>query len=263
MFSNAESYERFMGRWSRLVAPKLVEFSGLPAGGQVLDVGSGTGSLAFAVAERDARAQVDGVDPSKEYVAYAAGRNRFPDRVRFQVGDAQQLSVADAHFDAAVSLLVFNFIPDEKKAVREVRRVTKPGGRIAAAVWDYSDGMTMLRIFWEAAAAVDPGAEKLTEKSMKLCRRGELTALWKEAGLVNVREEPLEIATRFQSFADYWDAFLLGQGTAGAYAVRLNHETRAALRSELMRQLALPSETTPFSLPARVWAVRGDVPKSA
>ncbi|MGJ5818937.1 class I SAM-dependent methyltransferase [Paludibaculum fermentans] len=261
MFSNAEAYEQFMGRWSRLVAPKLVGFSELPERGRVLDVGSGTGSLSFAVADRSAKAQVDGIDPPKEYVAYASQRNRFPDRVRFQVGDAQALQMPDRQFDAAVSLLVFNFLPDANKALLEVRRVTKPGGRISAAVWDYADGMKMLRLFWEAAVAVDPGAEQHTEKSMKLCRQGELASLWKQSGLVGVREEPLEITTRFQSFADYWDAFLLGQGTAGAYAVRLTNEQKQALRSELKRRLALPAEGTPFSLPARVWAVRGDVPK--
>ncbi|MGC4055916.1 MAG: class I SAM-dependent methyltransferase [Paludibaculum sp.] len=261
MFSNAEAYERFMGRWSRLVAPKLVKFSDSPAGSHILDVGSGTGSLAFAVADGDAKARVEGIDPSKEYVAYATQRNRFPDRVRFQVGDAQELSLPEAQFDAALSLLVFNFIPNEAKALQQVRRVTRPGGRIAAAVWDYSEGMKMLRTFWEAAAVVDPDSEKLTEKAMKLCHRGELTALWQQAGLVDVREEPIDITTRFRSFPDYWDAFLLGQGTAGAYAVRLNPEMQAALRSEVKKRLAVASETTPFDLPARVWAVRGDVPK--
>lgn len=245
------------------MAPKLVEFSGLAAGSRVLDVGSGTGSLAFAVAGRDERAQVDGIDPSKEYVAFAAQRNRFAGRVRFQVGDAQNLGMPDGRFDAALSLLVFNFIPDERKALHEVRRVTRPGGRIAAAVWDYGEGMRMLRIFWEAAVAVDPEAGRLSEKAMKLCRQGELSALWKQAGLVNVREEPLEIATRFESFADYWDGFLLGQGTAGAYTVRLKHETQVALRNELKKRLQLRSEAEPFSLPARVWAVRGDVPFTA
>src|SRR5947207_2011768 len=129
MFGDAEPYERFMGRWSRLVAPGLLDFTGLPERGRVLDVGSGTGSLAFAIAERSGHAHVLGIDPSKEYVAYAISRNPFPDRASFEVGDAQQLHFPDASFDAALSLLVFNFIPDSRKAMLELLRVTKPGGK--------------------------------------------------------------------------------------------------------------------------------------
>ena len=112
MFADAEAYERFMGRWSRLVAPQLVDFTDVPDRGQLLDVGSGTGALAFALAERKPQAHVRGIDPSKEYVAYASRRNAYPDRVSFEEGDAQKLRFADASFDASLSLLVFNFIPD-------------------------------------------------------------------------------------------------------------------------------------------------------
>src|ERR1035441_5178670 len=149
MFADAEAYERFMGRWSRLVAPQLVDFTDVPNRGRFLDVGSGTGALAFALAERKPQALVRGIGPSKEYVAYANSRNRFPGRVSFSAGDAQELRFGDAIFDASLSLLVFNFIPDPGKALREVRRVTKPGGRISAAVWDYGDGIRMLTVAWE------------------------------------------------------------------------------------------------------------------
>src|SRR5947209_5732521 len=110
MFGDAEAYERFMGRWSHLIAPRLVDFTGLPERGRVLDVGSGTGALAFAIAERNSGGRVVGIDPSEEYVAYAASRNLFPNRASFEVGDAQQLHFPDASFDAVLSLLVFNFI---------------------------------------------------------------------------------------------------------------------------------------------------------
>ena len=140
MFADAKAYERFMGRWSRLAAVPLVDFAGVPDPGRVLDVGSGTGSLAFAIADRKPRAHILGIDPSKEYVAYANDRNRFPGRVSFELGDAQQLHFPDAAFEASLSLLVFNFIPDPDKALLEVRRVTKPGGGISAAVWDYGAG---------------------------------------------------------------------------------------------------------------------------
>ena len=144
MFGNAEAYEQFMGRWSRIVAPLLVDFTDLPDRGLVLDVGSGTGSLVFAIAERKVQASVLGIDPSKEYVAYAKSRNPFPDRASFQAGDAQQLQFPDSSFDAGLSLLAFNFIPDPQKALLEVRRITKSGGKLSAAVWDYGDGMRML-----------------------------------------------------------------------------------------------------------------------
>jgi SAM-dependent methyltransferase len=261
MFGNAEEYERFMGRWSRLVAPLLVDFTDLPDRGRVLDVGSGTGSLAFAIAERKVRARVFGIDPSKEYVAYANSRNPFPDRASFQVGDAQQLHFPNAAFNASLSLLAFNFIPDPKKALLEVCRTTKSGGRISAAVWDYSAGMRMLRTFWDAAVTIDAGVERLDEKYMPLCRAGELSDLWKRGGLEKVRERPIDISMRFKSFVDYWDAFLLGQGPAGSYVGRLDHDKLQALRSEVNRRLSLSAEDTPFVLPARVWSVRGTVPR--
>ena len=260
MFADAEAYERFMGRWSRLVAPQLVDFTDVPDRGRVLDVGSGTGALAFALAERKPRAQVLGIDPSKEYVAYANSRNPFPDRASFEAGDAQQLRFADASFDASLSLLVFNFIPNPGKALREVRRVTKPGGRISAAVWDYGDGMRMLRAFWDGAVRIDAKAEKLDEKHMPLCRAGELSELWRQGGLENIYEQPLAITMRFESFADYWDPFLLGQGPAGAYVRSLTRDRVRALRGEVRRRVSPSPENVPIALAARVWSVRGTVP---
>jgi SAM-dependent methyltransferase len=260
MFGDAENYDRFMGRWSRLVAPLLVDFTNPPDSGRVLDVGSGTGSLAFVIAERKPRVLVLGIDPSREYIAYARSRNLFPDRVSFQLGDAQELHFPDESFRTSLSLLVFNFIPDSRKALREVRRVTKPGGRISAAVWDYGAGMRMLRVFWDAAVAIDARAGKLDERHMPLCRAGELSQLWRQGGLENVHEEPLDITMRFRSFADYWDPFQLGQGPAGTYVRSLGRDELQALRGEVKRRLSLSAEDVPFALPARVWAVRGTVP---
>jgi SAM-dependent methyltransferase len=260
MFGNAEAYELFMGRWSRLIAPLLVEFAALPETGRVLDIGSGTGSLASEVAKRKPGTRVTGIDLSPEYVAYATARNSLPGRVAFQRGDAQHLDFPNATFVASVSSLVFNFIPDAAKALAEVRRVTKPKGRIAAAVWDYGDRMRMLRVFWDAAVALNPQAEKLDEKHMPLCRSGDLARLWKQGGLENVHEEPLEAETRFTSFKDYWEPFLSGQGPAGAYVRTLDSGRVQALRNEVKKRLSVSSENDPFTLPARVWAVRGDVP---
>lgn len=260
MFGNAEAYERFMGRWSRKVAPLLVDFAGIVGlTPKVLDIGSGTGALAAAVAQKHPQAQIVGIDPSKEFVDYANSRNPAPGRIRFQTGDAQQMQVANRSFDASISLLVFNFIPSPAKALAEAFRVTKPSGRIAAAVWDYGSGMKMLRVFWDAAVAVDPAAKARDEKNMPLCRSGELSQLWQRAGLKDVQEQALDITTDFESFTDFWNSFLLGQGPAGAYANSLSAEKRVALRDELKRRLTVASDTQPFTLPARVWAVRGTV----
>jgi SAM-dependent methyltransferase len=250
-----------MGRWSRLVAPQLVEFAALPDQGRFLDVGSGTGSLAFAIGERHRKAHIVGIDPSKEYVAYASSRNPFDDRANFELGDAQRLSFGDSIFDAAVSLLVFNFIPQPRTALSEVSRVTKPGGGVSAAVWDYGAGMRMLRIFWDAVVAIDPAAEKLDERRMPLCRTGELSGLWHQGGLEAVRERAIDIQMRFASFADYWEPFLLGQGPAGAYARGLSSRQLTRLRDEVKRRIGIPSEHRPIDLPGRVWAVRGVVPR--
>lgn len=263
MFGNAEAYERFMGRWSRLVAPLLVDLTDPPDRGRVLDVGSGTGSLAFAIAERKGRARVLGIDPSKEYVDYAKSRNPFPGRASFQVGDAQQLNFPDASFDAGLSLLVFNFIPNPKKAVMELCRVTKADGKLSAAVWDYGAGMLMLRAFWDAAVRIDSRAEKLDEKNMPLCRSGELADLWRQGGLKNVHEQPIDITMRFNSFPDYWDVFLLRQGPAGSYVGTLDRDKLQTLRSEVKRRLSVSAEDAPLVLPARVWAVRGSIPRVA
>ena len=259
MFADAEAYERFMGRWSRLMAPQLVDFTEVPDLGRFLDVGSGTGALSFALAERKPQAHVRGIDPSKEYVEYANRRNPFPDRVSFEIGDAQQLRFGDATFDASLSLLVFNFIPDSIKALREIGRVTKPGGRISAAVWDYGDGMRMLRAFWDGAVSIDAKAEKLDERHMPLCRAGELSELWRQGDLENVREQPQMVTMRFESFADYWDAFLLGQGPAGVYVRSLGRDQVQALRDEVKRRVSPSAENVPFTLSARVWSVCGTV----
>lgn len=182
MFAESDAYERFMGRWSRQLAPLLVEFASVEEGDAVLDVGSGTGALAFAVAEATPTARVTGVDPSSAYVRAANGRTST-DRVRFLVADAQALEIQDRAFDKTLSLLVISFIPNPGKALQEVLRVTRSGGVVAAAVWDYGEGMEMLRVFWDEAVALDPGIAARDERHLPLCRQGELAGLWRAHGL--------------------------------------------------------------------------------
>jgi SAM-dependent methyltransferase len=260
MFADAQAYERFMGRWSRILAPLLVDFAEIAGAGRVLDVGSGTGSLTFAIAKRKPRCDVMGIDPSKEYVAYANSRIPAGVRASFEVGDAQKLLFDDATFEGSLSLLVFNFIPDSAQALRELVRVTRPGGKIAAAVWDYGNGMRMLRTFWDTAVSIDPKAEALDEKHMPLCRSGDLRELWRRGGLTSIDERPLDFTMRFSSFSDYWEPFLLGQGPAGSYVRRLDNARRSALRDEVKRRLQISEGNSAFDLPARAWAVRGTVP---
>jgi SAM-dependent methyltransferase len=259
MFAESDAYERFMGRWSRRLAPLLVTFASVRDGHSVLDVGSGTGALAFAILDAAPSARVTGVDPSRAYVRYAQARTPG-DRVRFQVGDAQALEMPGGTFDRTVSLLVMNFIPDPNRALREMTRVTRAGGVVAAAVWDYGEGMEMLRIFWDEAGALDAGAAARDERTMPLCRRGELAGLWRDNGLQQVEEEPIAIDLAFASFDDYWSPFLGGQGPAGAYVATLPASTRAALAARLRTRLLGDRGDAPFTLRARAWAVRGVVP---
>jgi ubiquinone/menaquinone biosynthesis C-methylase UbiE len=251
MFSEAEAYERFMGRWSRLIAPSLVSFAGVRDGDAVLDVGSGTGQLAFAIRDATKTARVTGIDPARGYIEYARAKNRDA-RIRFEVGDGQALGLPDATFDRTTSLLVMNFIPDRMRALKEMARVTKPGGVISAAVWDYGEGMAMLRVFWDEAAAPERD-----EKNMPLCKKGELAAFWRDAGLADVEEVALETSLHFASFDDYWEPFKLGQGPAGAYVSTLSPARQAELAARLKRRLLADGPDRAIEMRARAWAVKG------
>jgi SAM-dependent methyltransferase len=258
MFSAGEAYERFMGRWSRDLAPLLVRFAGVRNGDAVLDVGSGTGALTAAVTLAAPSCRIVGIDPAAPYVAFAQAREAG-DLVRFEIGDAQQLRFADETFDRTLSLLNLNFIPDPDKALNEMIRVTRPGGIVAAGVWDYGQGMEMLRAFWDEAIALDPAIDVRDERHTRLSRYGELAALWRIHGLQDVSDEALTINTRFESFDDYWSPFLEGQGPAGAYAATLPATDREELRERLRRRLIGDGSDRPIVLSARAWVVKGVV----
>ncbi|MGQ0733386.1 MAG: methyltransferase domain-containing protein [Acidobacteriota bacterium] len=260
MFSAGDAYERFMGKWSRELAPLLVKFAGVRDGDAVLDVGSGTGALTAAVVVAAPSSRVIGIDFAAPYVAFARARHAG-DLVRFEVGDAQQLRFPDGNFDRTVSLLVVNFIPDPAKALDEMIRVTRPGGTVAAAVWDYGEGMQMLRVFWDEAIALNPTMDARDERHMPLCRKGELAMLWREHGLQDVAEEVLTIQTRFASFDDYWSPFLEKQGPAGDFVASLSAGEQNQLRVRLRRRLLGNGPDRPIVLTARAWSVRGIVPR--
>jgi SAM-dependent methyltransferase len=260
MFSMSAGYENFMGRWSRLMAPPYIAFVGVKNGDRVLDVGTGTGSLAFALEATTAASEVTGVDPSEGFIGYAK-KNAKSGRVRFEVGDAQALQYKDASFDQTMALLVMNFVPDHTKAIGEMRRVTRPQGVVSACVWDYNAGMEMLRFFWDEVVALDPAMAPKDERNMKLSREGQLGELWKKAGLVNVQEKPLVIEQAFASFDDYWGPFLKGAGPGGAYVVSLTDERRRQLEARMRKRLLGDRQDGAFALKARAWCVRGEVPK--
>jgi SAM-dependent methyltransferase len=261
MFAASAGYERFMGRWSRLLAPSYIEFAGIKNGDRVLDVGTGTGSVASAVEARMPSSEVVGIDPSAGFIAYAQ-QNAKSTRARFEVGDAQALRFEDGSFDHTFALLAMNFIPDTGKAIAEMRRVTRPGGIVSAGVWDYDAGMQMLRFFWDEAVALDPAVEPKDERHMKLSRQGELGDLWRKAGLVNVREAPLTIDQPFASFDDYWEPFTKGAGPGGACVVSLSEERRQLLEARMRKRLLGDRRDGAFTLSARAWCVRGEVAKT-
>jgi SAM-dependent methyltransferase len=256
MFSAGDAYERFMGRWSRALAPQLVQFSKVRDGEASLDVGSGTGALTEALIAASPSGSIVGIDQSTPYVTRARQRHRAG-RIRFAVGDARHLPFAGDTFDRTLSLLILNFVPDPAQAVTEMSRVTRPGGTVAAAVWDYGGAMEMLRVFWEEAVDLDAGAADRDERQMPLCRRGELAALWRAHALQDVIEQPLIIPMEFVSFDDYWLPFEGRQGPAGTYVATLDQNARERLRLRLRRRLVADGADRPFVLSARAWAVRG------
>jgi SAM-dependent methyltransferase len=258
LFAESDPYERFMGRWSRLLAIQFAKFVSIGEQDSVLDVGCGIGSLSFAIADAFPAARVTGVDPSAAFVRNVQTRARNG-RLQFMVGDAQALQFADATFDKTVSQLVLNFVSAREKALDEMIRVTRPGGVVAAAVWDYGDGMRMLRVFWDEAVLLDPPLAARDEGNMPLCKRGGLAALWRAKGLERVEDQPIVIDLTFSSFDDYWQPFLGAQGPAGAYVVSLAEPRRAALEARLRDRLLSSRGDGPFVLQARAWAAKGTV----
>ena len=257
-FFNAEGYERGMGRWSRRLALRFLEFVNIGNVESVLDVGCGTGSLARAVAASKHHSRVVGIDPSAAFIEDAR-KHATEGNLRFDVGDAQKLPYPDSSFDSALALLVVNFIPEPQKGVAEMVRVTRDGGLVAAAVWDYGGGMTMLRTFWDAAVKLDPSASKRHERNMPYIRQGELSSLWRKSGLTRVEETGLTITLDFASFDDYFKPFLAGVGPSGSYAAGLGEERQKALEERLRAELLGKGADRPISMQARAWAAKGIV----
>jgi SAM-dependent methyltransferase len=245
-----DAYDRFMGRYSRELGPRLISFAGIVAGMRALDVGCGSGLLTSALADRLGAANVAAADPSEPLLAACADRVRGADVRR---APAEELPWPEASFDAVLSQLVLNFVADADAAVAEMRRVAAAGAILASCTWDYAGGMRMLHMFWEAAAELDPQAPD--ESNMRYRTEEELASLWERGGLDDVGTEPLEVEVAYDSFDEYWEPFTLGVGPAGAYCASLGPEEREALREGCFRRLGSPAGQ--FSLTARAFAVRG------
>ena len=257
-WASGQSYEAYVGRWSRLVAADFLAWLAVPPGARWLDVGSGTGVLSESVLVDRSPTDVVGVEPSDSFREYAAAQVPDP-RVSFRAGSAQALPVDDGAFDVVVSGLVLNFVPARPAALAEMRRAARPGGTVAAYVWDYPGGMQLMTHFWAAAVALDPDALSLDEAArFDFCRPDPLRALFTGAGLTDVDVGEIVVPTDFGDFDAYWTPFLGGTGTAPAYAMSLSEDGRTALRDAVRARLPTADDGS-IHLTARAWAVRGTV----
>jgi len=255
-WKNSEAYELFVGRWSRLAGREFLKWLAPVPGIRWLDIGCGTGALSQSILQLTEPNLVKGIDLSENFIQYCrekvAGQN-----ASFDVGDALALPVETGSFDAAVSGLVLNFLPQSERALSEMKRVVRPGGMIAVYVWDYAGKMQLLRHFWNAAVALDPTAYDLDEgRRFSNCKPDLLKEQFNKAGLGNVKVAPIDVWTEFKNFEDYWRPFLGGQGPAPSYTASLDAKQRAALRDRI--QAGLPSAVDgTIPLIARAWAVCG------
>jgi SAM-dependent methyltransferase len=254
-WKGGDEYDAYVGRWSRLVAAAFLDWLAVPAHRSWLDVGCGTGALSEAILERTDPTELVGVDPSADFVARASSRSTDP-RASFLVGEGTALPVDSGSCDAVVSGLVLNFIPDVAAALRAMRRAARPGATIAAYVWDYADGMELIRRFWDAASALDPAAIALDEGvRFPICAADPLRRAFEDAGLAAVDVRAIDVPTVFRDFDDYWTPFLGGVAPAPGYVAALDDHGRAALRERL--RSALPTRPDgSIHLIARAWAVR-------
>lgn len=253
-WSAGQSYERYMGRWSRQIAAKFVEWLAPPRDAAWLEIGCGTGALTQTILAKCAPRSVVSTDRSEDFVGYV--RSAIDDRrARFEVADAQKLPAKDASIDVVTSALVLNFIPDRPAALAEMQRVLKPNGLLSFYVWDYpGGGIGFIDAFWKAAAEVDRRAGALGEdKRFPFCTRDGLAALCHEAGLRSIAIEPIEIETLFPDFEAFWQPFTLGAGPAPGYCISLPEDQRAILKERLADTLGRDG---PVRLIARAWAVK-------
>jgi SAM-dependent methyltransferase len=251
-FRSADAYERFMGRYSRPLAQEFARAAAVVAGERVLDVGCGTGALTSVLAELVGPGLVAAADPSEPFVEECRARVPGAD---VRVGPAEAVPFGDDTFDRALAQLVFHFVGDPAAGAAEMARVTRPEGRIAACVWDFTGGMTMLRAYWDAALEVDPSAPDEIDRFGG--RPGQLAAMWRDAGLREVEDGSLSVSSSYDDFDELWESLLGGVGPVGAHAASLSESGREAVREAFRIRLGSPVGS--FALTARAWYAVGVV----
>jgi len=254
-----DSYDAYMGRWSRQVAPRFLDWLRQPAGLRWLEVGCGTGALSSAIVTHCSPDTLLAIDASEGFLARA--KANLPDRrARFELGDAEALTAETGSRDVVVSALVLNFVPRREKMLAEMKRVARAGGTVGFYVWDYpGGGVQFMRAFWNAATALDPGARDLTEdRRFPDCTPDGLIALARNAGLTSVDCAPIEVPTTFRDFEDYWRPFTLGAGPAPGYCAKLDPPARERLKEKL-RSTLLGGGDGSIPLTARAWAIKAIV----
>jgi ubiquinone/menaquinone biosynthesis C-methylase UbiE len=259
--NDGDAYELQMGRWSRRLAPLLIGFSGIERAERVLDVGCGTGNLAICLAGNPAIGRVTGLDLAEVYIEHARHGNSDP-RLTFEVGDVCALPFADASFDHSLSMLALQFAPDTGLATCEMKRVTRPGGTVAAATWDTRGGFVAFRMIFDTAAMLDPRGQAARARAYTrpLSRPGELAQAWQAAGLNDVVQDMRTIRMDFGSFADFWIPADGSEGPIAAFVGSLDGAAKAKLR-DAVRSAYLDGEVDgPRSYAATAWVVRGTVP---
>lgn len=246
--ATGDAYDSFMGRYSRPLAEAFANTIDLSPGLAVLDVGCGPGALTGVLVERLGGQSVTAIDPSASFVEACAARHRGVD---VRIGRAEQIPSPDGRFDVAVAQLVLHFVSDPDTAASELRRVVRPGGTVAACVWDFEEGMAMLRHFWDAALAVDPDAPD-EARTMRFGRQSEIVDLFETAGLQDVVETTIDVRSHYGGFDELWQGFLQGIGPAGSYCVSLSEEHRDAVRLELFQRVGSPAADFELSATARI-----------
>jgi len=259
--TDGAAYELQMGRWSRRLAPLLIGFAGIDRAARVLDVGCGTGNLGICLIGNPAIGSVTGLDLAPAYIEYARQGNSEP-RLKFEVGDACALPFPDACFDHSLSMLALQFAPDTDLAIREMKRVTRRGGTVAAATWDTRGGFVAFRIIFDAAAMLDPSGQVARARAYTrpLSRPGDLERAWREAGLIDISQDMRTIRMDYASFADFWAPAEGSEGPVAEFVGSLKNAIKVKLR-DAVRSAYLDGEGDgPRSYAATAWVVRGTVP---
>jgi ubiquinone/menaquinone biosynthesis C-methylase UbiE len=258
LYGNPAGYERYMGRWSMALAPTFLRFACSCEPGALLDMGCGTGSLMRTAARCFPRARLIGMDPVASYLRHARA-TVAPERADFVVGFVEQMPFADGMFDCCLSLLLLQEIREREPALREMRRVTRDGGIVAACQWDFGHGMPMSLAIREVLSAVAPDVyERLSKRqATAFTSEAELRQHWEAAGLADVETARLATTLAYASFDDLWQPLLSGSTPVTAAVAALPSDARDEVHRRLRKRFLGDRPDNAFSLRAEAFAVRG------